>query len=457
MKLSIKGRFSIWFSILFSLVLGVVLVTVYSLFANFRQEEFRDRLEAKAISTVKLLLEVEEVDARLLKVIDSNSINRIYNEKTLIFNNNFSLIYSSIDDAPLRWSPNELRKLKQSGVIFRQEKDYEVLGLRYPYKGQDYFVLISAEDKYGNRKLSYLRILLLGAFTIGTVLVWSISFIVSKRALMPLDLLRNKIFSITDKNLSTRIDVRNPKDEIGTLEASFNAMLERIDTSYKKQKVFTANASHELRTPLARMVTQLENLMEKNRSQISIVTSLKEISNSAYQLSDLVSSLLILSKMEESLPDKVFPVVRLDELLFDVVRHCQSDDPHLKFSFELVSIESEPNLSFAGDPSLLSAVFSNVLKNASLYSNDGEVNCVLSSTLKALEFRFTNKGPNPLEDDLNRLFLPFERGSNSAKKPGSGLGLSIVKRILDYHGATVTYNVTSPQVNQVVIIFPKHS
>src|SRR5215218_4219935 len=106
--MQLKHRVPLFFSFLFSLLLASVMLTVYYLFSNFRKIEFKDRLAERSKTIIKLLLEVKEVDDQLLKIIDQNTINRLYNEKTLIFNDSMRLIYSSIDDAIIAWSAEDL-------------------------------------------------------------------------------------------------------------------------------------------------------------------------------------------------------------------------------------------------------------------------------------------------------------------------------------------------------------
>src|SRR5689334_19186869 len=118
--MKLRHRLPLLFSLLFSLLLGIVMLTVFYLFSRFRKEEFRDRLAQQAQNTVRLLLEVKEVDNQMLKIIDRNTINRLYNEKTLIFNDSFHLIYSSIDDAVIYWSDHDLLELKNHNEIFKR-------------------------------------------------------------------------------------------------------------------------------------------------------------------------------------------------------------------------------------------------------------------------------------------------------------------------------------------------
>jgi hypothetical protein len=94
---SLRIRFAIGFSLLFTIFLAIALLIVYISYADFKNEEFYKRLKDRALTTFRLLIEVEQVDHDLLKVIDKNTLNSLYNEKVLIFEDT-NLIYSSIDD-----------------------------------------------------------------------------------------------------------------------------------------------------------------------------------------------------------------------------------------------------------------------------------------------------------------------------------------------------------------------
>jgi signal transduction histidine kinase len=451
--MNLKKRFSLLFSLLFSVLLASVMLVVYYLFAKFRSEEFRDRLEEKAKTTVKLLIEVKEIDYKLQKIIDKNTINKLYDEKVLVFDDSLNLIYSSIDDAPIMWTADDLKALKEKKKIERKNNQYEVYGVYFSLDNKYYSILISATDKYGYRKLTYLKFLLISAFVASVGLVWFLSYYLSKEALMPLDNLRKQIQDITDKSLNTRLPERNNSDEIGVLAASFNQMMERIDNAYNKQKEFKANASHELRTPIARIVTQLENLiLDKNTPPI-INKSLKQISEDCYQLSDIISSLLILSRIETENAVSGFKPIRLDELIFDSANLQTKYYPDFRFQFEIESEHPDFNLEILGDETLLSIALGNLFKNAYKYSDNGLVKCLIKTSPECIELQICNTGTPPDLANPNELFNSFTRGSNALQKPGSGLGLSIVQRILQYHNATIEFIVTPPMVNTVNVRF----
>ena len=451
--MNLKLRFSLLFSLLFSAMLASVMLVVYTLFARFRIEEFKDRLEEKARTTIRLLIKVKEVDDQLLKIIDKNTINQLYNEKVLIFNEQLELVYSSIDDAPVTWTKQELQKIREEKSILRRNGEYEVYGMFYDTRVKDYYALVSAEDKYGKSKLRYLRILLTCAFAAGSLLVWFLSYYVSRKALLPLDKFRDKITRITEKNLNERLLETTGNNEIGILSHAFNQMLDRINTSYDRQKEFTSNASHELRTPVARIVTQLENLIQHPLTPPDTNQVLRQVSADCYQLSDIISSLLILSRIDNDPHSKGFGPVRLDEVVFYAEEQLKKLYPDFKFRFEIESTEDDINIELHGDETLLRIAIGNLLKNGYFYSSDGIVTCVMTPAAGVIELQITNRGDLPGIADTSLLFNTFTRGSNAKSKAGSGLGLSLVKRILDYHQAVVEYRTPDTDTNQLVVTF----
>lgn len=451
--MTLKTRFSLIFSLLFSVVLASILLMVYYLFADFRKDEFSERLSEKAQTTVRLLLEVKEVDNNLLRIIDRNAVN-MYNERILVFNDRMQLIYKSVDDAAVSWTPADLQRIKEKQRVFKRSRRMDVLGLYYDFDNRDYYVLVAAEDRYGNSKLNYLAYLLAGAFLVGTALVWVVSFYVSRRNLAPLGRVTHQIREVTAKNLTLRLPQSGSQDEINDLSGSFNQMMDRIDRAYSSQKEFTANASHELRTPLARMIAQLENLLKETPPGGRQEAVLRSIAEDSYQLSDIVTSLLLLSEMELSKKLNGFKPVRLDEVVFLSAARLVRSYPGFRLQFEIEQNDGhEVNLEVSADETLLAIAIGNLLKNAYLYSTTGVVQCILREESGSVELVIVNQGPVPEVGDTATLFQTFTRGSNSVHKPGSGIGLSIVNRIMNYHAASVRYQAAAPDTNRVVLTF----
>jgi two-component system, OmpR family, sensor histidine kinase ArlS len=452
--MNLKQRFSLTFSLLFSVILATLLFELFTLFSNYRKIEIQNRLAEKAQTTVKLLVEVKAVDYALLKLIDKETINNLYNEKTLIFNDSLGLIYSSIDDAVINWDTSMLRKIQQEGYLYKTENEYDIVGKRIKHLDKNYIVLISAEDKFGNRNLVFLKYLVIVAFLAGLILVWFLSFYFSKQALLPLDVFKSRVLNISENNLSTRLQSTGSKDEISELTAAFNTMIERIDKSFQYQKSFVGNASHELRTPLSKISAQLENLMQSPELPEKFEKTMASMKEDIQQLSDIVTSLLILSKLESETQARSFSNLRIDEIIFSSTEFLRKYYNDCKIHFEIINeTGNEDRLEINGDEALLRIAINNLLKNAYLYSDNKEVDIKIIQEQEDIKLYITNVGDVPEESDTDKLFGSFIRGSNAIPNKGFGLGLSIVKRIMQYHKAEIRYNIPRPRVNQMELTF----
>lgn len=452
--MTLKNRISLLVSLLFTILFGLASTVIFVLYSNFRKEEFRDRLEIKALSNIKLLVNVKEVDEDLLKIIDQNSINKLYNEKTLVFDSHFKLIYSSIDDAKINWSVEDLKYLKKHKTFFKQQGDYEVYGVFYDTKDKDFYALISATDDYGKRKLLFLRYTLIVSYIFFTCICWVLTSFMVKKAMNPLGLFHQKIKNINENNLDTRIASKSNKDEIDLIANEFNFMMDRIEISYQKQKEFTAHASHELRTPLSRITAQIENTIADPETSVKGKTFLNTILNDVNHLTELISSLLILSKIDNNQNSEYDGVHRMDEILFSAIENLKKSFPEFVILFEIEESENlDTTLEIKGNKNLLEIAISNVLKNACIYSDNKQALVKISTNEDRLVISVLNKGKTLSESEQKNLFQPFMRGKNSRGKSGFGLGLSIINRVLTLHKSSITYSVPEENVNLFQLFF----
>ncbi len=451
--MTLKNRISLLVSLLFTILFGLASTVIFFLYSNFRKEEFRDRLEIKAYSNIKLLVDVKEVDNQLLKLIDQNSINELYDEKTLIFDSNYKLIYSSIDDTKINWSVEDLKFLKENNSFFKQEDDHEVYGVYYHNNNQDFYALISASDNYGKRKLLFLRYTLVASYLFFTCLCWILTSFTIKKVMSPLSTFHQRIRDINENNLDTRLESKSRNNEIDLIANEFNFMMDRIEVSYQKQKEFTANASHELRTPLSRITSQIENMVLDPNTSIKGQTFLKIILNDINQLTELINSLLILSKLDnKKYENNEFH--RMDEILFSAIEKLKRSFPDFTILFEMEENEDlDTALEVRGNKKLLEVALSNVLKNACVYSDNKQARVKISTKNNDLIISVSNTGNTLNENEQKNLFQPFMRGENSKGTSGFGLGLRIVQRILTLHNATITYSVPNINTNLFQLFF----
>lgn len=438
--MTIKSKISFYVSIFSTLLFGVVCVSIIMLFSRFRKQEFEARLNEKALTAIKLLIDVKEVDNNLLKIIDQNTINELYNEKILIFDARKKLLYSSLDDTKVNWREDDLSYLKERKTFFKKDGENEIYGLFYNAGNEEYFIIISADDNYGKRKLNFLIYILIGAYILFVVATWFFTFAIIKEQFIPLGVFHKKVRNINDLNSESKLELdTESNNEIDLLSNEFNHMMERISDVYQKQREFTAQASHELRTPLARIMAQVENQMQHaNAKDLSLLQTMAE---NIGQLKELINSLLILSRIDNQ---KVKPdeTARIDEVIYNCIEKISFQHPALKVNFTInAEIENlEELLEVNCNQSLLEIAFGNLLKNAYLYADDKSVDIEVTSENNQLIVHFCNSGKLLSGDESQQLFLPFTRGQNAKETSGLGLGLRIVQRIMNTYNFSISYN-----------------
>ncbi len=453
--MNLKQRFTFYFSLLFSVLLAVVLLVVFSIFSQFRKNEFKLRLEEKAISTIALLADLNVSKQDILAIMDENTIDKLYNDRILVFGNDQNLIYSNLSGTAPILSAADLVLLKANGEFFVSENEIDRFGIqRKLHDNTTMYVLITAEDKTGHRHLWFLSYLLFGAFLVGTGSVILLARSLSGRILLPLKQIQQRITNISEKRLHIRLEEKQNNDEIDKLAIAFNQMMERINESYRQQKEFTDNASHELRTPVTRIIMQIENLMKLETHSDQTLQYLNSMMMDSNQIADTLSSLLLLSKIDSRDISGFLPPCRLDEVIFEAMQFISKAYPDLRILFDIENnSENEIDIELKGDPNLLRIVFINLFKNAYLYSTDKLINVRLIQESEHLQVRITNNGELIAPEDRESLFKAFTRGRNAGNIQGTGLGLRITERILTHHNAKINYEALDQDINCFVITF----
>ncbi len=453
--ISLKQRFTINFSILLSVILAVVLTMIYSIFSQYRRTEFKLRLEEKALSTSALLADLNVSKQDALEILDQNSVDKLYNNRIVVFDNDLNLIYSSVSGATQIPSEEDLQILKTKGSFFFSDNKIGRYGMaRKLQANKVLYVLVTAEDKSGQRLLWFLGYLLLGAFIVGTGSVIILARSLSGRILLPLKQIQERITNISEKRLHIRLEEKRNNDEMDKLARAFNDMMDRIDSSYKQQKEFTDNASHELRTPVTRIIMQIQNLISLEPHSDKTKQYLNSMMMDSNQIADTISSLLILSRIDSGKISEFFPPCRLDEIIFDATQFISKAYPDVRILFNIENhSENDIDIEVKGDSNLLKIVFINLFKNAYLYSSDKLINVSLIQEKEDLKVVITNNGEVISPDDRENLFKAFARGKNSKNIQGTGLGLRITERILNHHNAQIKYEALNDNLNSFTVLF----
>jgi two-component system sensor histidine kinase MprB len=276
-----------------------------------------------------------------------------------------------------------------------------------------------------NRLATAFTVLALGAFAVAIFMVWWLT----RRALRPVAQLTEAAEEIaTTKDLTHRIDDTSG-DELGRLASSFNSMLDALERSLGVQRQLVTDASHELRTPLASLRTNSEVLREFDRLEPNQREELVAgIVSQVDELTGLVADVVELARGEAQ--PGALENISFDDLVAHAVDRARRYWPNLIFQLDL-----DPAV-VRGVPTRLDRAVANLLDNAGKFSPPGgEVEVSLSAQGV---LTVADHGPGVPDDALEHVFDRFYRADEARSMPGSGLGLSIVKQVVDGLGGTIS-------------------
>jgi two-component system, OmpR family, sensor histidine kinase ArlS len=452
--MKLREKIILLFSGSFLLVLGIALLAVYFSMAEYREQEFLQRLKERTTTTLRLLLDVQKIDHDLLRVLDETTINNFYDEKILLFDSAHSVIYSSVDDTAIHFPLEIIKSLKDGeDEIFYREDGYDVYAHSIIHNNKKYYAIGKAYDRYGTEKMQFLVATLIGVFLFALVIQILLALYLSRQITKPIALLTQEVKNKSIANLS-QVSVPHTQDEIALLASGFNTMLERVEQSYTYQKNLIHHISHELKTPIAVLISNIERVSAE-KDIVKWQESLEFQKNGLMQMSAVISTLLDISKYESNTEQLSSQTVRIDELLFSIFESLQVVAREATFELAVhESIKDTEELTCIGNERMLNIAFLNILKNAISYSTDQRVSVELLRVEKMLEIRVVNNGDTLAPVDQQNLFSYFFRGSNSNKKIGIGLGLVMVSKIIQLHKGTISYSIEGGK-NQFAIQLPR--
>jgi heavy metal sensor kinase len=264
---------------------------------------------------------------------------------------------------------------------------------------------------------------------------------------------------ITAERLSSRLDVSNPRDELGRLATTINELLTRLETSFKEQQRFIADASHELRTPLAVLRGETEVALSKTRTIEEYEASLALIKDEAERLSHIVEDLFLLARQPIDAPASL---VKQPMSLNEVVRDCARAAQVLAMNkgVRLKTAQDSPSIVLNGDDELLKRMMLNLLDNAVKYTPEGgEISIALARQNGNAQIEVRDTGIGIPEADHGRIFDRFYRVDKARSRAlgGAGLGLSIVRWIVEVHGGKIEVNSAPGRGSKFVVELPLKS
>lgn len=427
-----KIKLTIYNTILMSIMVSLVLVFMISISGNVVQIGSENTLKDVVHDNI------EEIEYK------KNAFD--FSEVDMFDDGVTTLIYSS--DGELLWGTfkTELLNPLKDGIFTKTTQetseyliyDQYVQDKNYP---DGLFVrgIISITNETKNiNSLLFIALLTLPIFILISALG---SYFICKKSLKPLDKMIETTETIIENNdLSVRIDHKKGKDEVSRLAISFDKMLEKLENMLEKEKRFTSDVSHELRTPVAVILAQCE--MDENETTNTIKKQVLKIRL-------IITQLLKLIRLENGIEKAEFEEVDLSELV-EAICEEQSEIIDTKIETKI-----EENIKVKLDYSMMMRILTNLVSNSAKYIGKGDkIEVLLSRKDENVELIVLDNGIGIAKENHEKVFDRFFRVDKSRTGEDSmGLGLSMVKQMVEINGGTITIDSEIDKGTKITIIF----
>jgi signal transduction histidine kinase len=427
--MKIRNRISYTFTGLFGvLILGFCLL-IYIVSSATLDELFYNRVDSRLEITEKFFLEKDKFPESVKSTVQQNFLKTLPREIEYVD----TLSNFSIPSKMQRRVPLDLKNsLKSHNEVSWVKSDFQGIARIYTVDEIDYVVLVAAFDKDGATYLKKLRSILAFSFFCSLLIIFVLSKYFSRNVLKPIAGKIKKANNISASNLDMRLTVHNEHDELGMLALSFNSLLDRLQTSFELEKNFVRYASHEIKNPLAVILGEAEVTLLKERSSKEYIESIDKIMSTAGKLNQLVEHFLNLSKMDSA--KLSLKKTGIDSLLMDITFSLSQIYKQIDIQFDMEENSSSEDYEYLADEPLLHNALYNIVENACKYSNDNAIVSIdLCKRAGKIQITTTDNGIGIPEDQINHIFEPLYRAHNAQSEEGAGIGLSLVKRIIELH------------------------
>ena len=452
--MKIQTKIALLFAFLAGGLLLAVAIFLYYLTNQNTFADFYKRLEIRAIVAAKTQLEKDPDNGQAYIDIKEQHLEQLPGEKEHIIrlkNHRAVATDSILPGVPasvLQQAVTDGQNTWRHGNTF-----YYVL--YYQAAGQDYLVVISARNEISIQYLNFLRRALLISLVVAIAAAFTIGLFFSKSILKPVRDITARVRNLSANNLHLRLTVKPGTDEISELAATFNNMLDRLETAFETQNNFVSHASHEFNTPLTSIIGEAEYALARPRTNDQYIESINTMHTSAEKLAGITRSLLQLAQTGLTGKVQEMTILRIDELLFKVRVMADNIMPGNKVFINHSLLPADiQKLTVYGNEVLLELAITNLVLNACKYSSNKPVQLALAATNNQVIIVVRDEGIGIPRDELKYIFDPFFRASNTETYKGYGIGLPLTRNIIRIHKGELLVSSEENKGTEIQVILP---
>lgn len=289
-------------------------------------------------------------------------------------------------------------------------------------RGDRYYILYDETDF--DARETFLLITLSLSIVLAIIFSLWFGYWISGKIIFPITRLAIQVSELQARQLNVVLSDEYADDEVKQLAETFDEFIKKLHLFVERERSFTADASHELRTPLAIIQGAVEVMIAKGDLSDADLKRVERIERASRDMSQNLTALLVLAR-EPSADAVIEGDANLSQIIEDAIQSfqdvCSSKEVEL-------NIKLDTQVTIKAPSNIVSVLISNIIRNAFLYTEKGTVKVKLESN----KFEVTDSGIGISEEDLSRIFEQGYRGNNALGQ-GSGLGLSLAKRICNYY------------------------
>jgi signal transduction histidine kinase len=431
--MTLRHKIALTFSLVTAGIFLLLIGYIYVHSLQFERNAFSNKLHERAQIAVQTHLKEDELAREIYIKVREEYLKSLDGEREFLLD---LATYHANAELPDFITHDFVQQVLAEGEHYEiDDNELCVLGVRVSDNQGEFIIFLAAENEVVRSNLRDLRNTLIGLMLIYMLLVYAIGLAYARYALRPLKSMAEQMERIDSFTLNERLPEPGPNDEIRQLSTTFNNLMDRIDTAMKVQQNFISNASHELKNPLTAILGEIDVTMRRDRTAEEYRETMMVVEHEANRLNHLTLRLLHLA--ETAYTDNT-PVMRQTDLL-TVMRDLITDYGITHPRREVLTDfpEGEGEVMVRGNDHLLNIAISNLIDNALKFSS-APVRLGIVKRGGKVAVTVSDTGIGIPEDDIDSLFIPFFRSENARIVPGFGIGLPLVKRIIDMHGATLS-------------------
>lgn len=443
-----RFKFTIWYSSLFLLLEILLGISIYF----YLYKSSHTNLDLTLKSQARAILRVVEEKHVDLDSFEPGPVYRSEDEliwdiiyDALVFNRRNTYVEISTSKKIVFKTANlgninlpfYEHKEKESIFDFQNDDLSEDVIRACQLEGKRYTVIVAYPKEFIEQTLNGLRSIYIRVAPIFLIISFLGGWLLTSKSLSRIDAIIKKTEEITAQSLDETIPGGEYYDEYGRLVNKMNEMIQRIKKSVDYMNQFSVSAAHELKTPLTILRGEIELALKSPKTSDQYTEVLKSNYEETIRLIKIVDNLFFISKSDNALINIQKKEVELNSFLNNIVNSMKilGYDKNMDLVFTY-NDELKVNI----DPALLTQALSNVLDNAFKFGTDSTTVAISTRKINgSFEINITNYGEGIPEESISKIFERFYRADTPQTKHtgGVGLGLSVVKSIMNLHGGDV--------------------